>query len=109
MRSVSTKGSPYPRFRRALLTGNLTIIEGAARELPRIDVEDALRILVVMAKQHDARFDRAAARWAARATLERRLDTGASLHVLALARSLPASPDGIGEMLLNALGPSRLP
>jgi hypothetical protein len=95
---VSIKGSPYARFRRALLTGNLQIIEGAAAELPQISLDDALRILVVMAEKSDPRFDRAAARWAARATLERRLDTAAGLHVLALARSLPSSPAGVGEM-----------
>jgi hypothetical protein len=100
---MSIKGSPYPRFRRALLTGNLNVIEAAAAELPAVDLEDALRILVVMAEKRDARFDRAAARWAARAALERRLDTAASMHLLALVQCLPSSPAGVGELLKSAI------
>ena len=35
-------GSPYPRFQRALTTGNLNLIRAAAAELPRVDLGDAL-------------------------------------------------------------------
>jgi hypothetical protein len=33
---MTSQGSPYARFRRALKTRNLTIIRAAAAELPRI-------------------------------------------------------------------------
>ena len=39
---VSIKGGSYARFRRALDTGNLTLVRAAAAELPTINLEDAL-------------------------------------------------------------------
>ena len=63
---VTRQGSAHARFRRALLTKNLTIIDAAAAELGRLDLDDALRVLVVMAEKRDPRFARAAARFAAR-------------------------------------------
>jgi hypothetical protein len=57
---------PYASFRRALLSKNVRLIDAAARELPQISLEDALRILVVLAEKRDERFARAAARFAAK-------------------------------------------
>src|SRR6476646_4672852 len=67
---VSSTGSPYARFRRALATGNLQLVHAAALELPRVDLEDALRICLLMSTADDARYERAAVRWLARASLE---------------------------------------
>ena len=67
---VSTTGSPYARFRRALSTGNLTLVHAAAAELPHVDLQDALRICLLMSERDDARFERAAVRWLARTSLE---------------------------------------
>jgi hypothetical protein len=39
---VTSQGSAYARFRRALKTGNINVIRGAAAELPRVDLGDAL-------------------------------------------------------------------
>jgi hypothetical protein len=36
---VTSDGSPYARFRRALETGNELLVLGAARELPQIALE----------------------------------------------------------------------
>lgn len=99
---MSIKGSSYANFRRALLGGNMTIIESAAAELERIALDDALRILVVMAKTEDARYERAAARWVARVTEERRLPIGASRRLLGLAECLPSAPDAIEPILRRA-------
>ena len=96
---VSIKGSPHARLRRALLTGNMAVIEGAAAELPALDLADALRVLIVMGKVRDPRYERAAARWAARAASERRLSLADSRRVLALVEALPESPDAVGEAL----------
>jgi hypothetical protein len=63
-------GSPHARFRRALLTKNMFLIDVAAKELPQVSLADALRILVVMAEKRDDRYDRAAGRWAQRAADE---------------------------------------
>jgi hypothetical protein len=45
---VTSQGHAYSRSRRALLTKNLRLIDAAARELGRVGLEDALRILVVL-------------------------------------------------------------
>jgi hypothetical protein len=96
---MTAQGSPHARFRRALLTKNMTIIDAAAAELGRLGLEDALRMLVVMAEKGDPRFPAAAARFAARVTLERRLSPSESHRVLGLAESLPASPDAVAMIL----------
>jgi hypothetical protein len=67
---VSSTGSPYARFRRAVATGNLSLVHAAAAELPHVDLQDALRICLLMSAQDDERFERAAVRWLARASLE---------------------------------------
>jgi hypothetical protein len=104
---VTSQGSAYARFRRALLTKNLTLIDAAARELPHVSLEDALRILVVMAGRRDERYERAAARWAARAVSECRLDLAASRRVLALVDVLPDAPDGVAARLRVLVGGAR--
>lgn len=97
---MTSQGHPYSRFRRALLTRNVHLIDAAARELRHIALDDALRILVVLAERRDQRYDRAAARFAARVTTERRLGMAEARYVLALAEALPRSPDAI-ELLLR--------
>jgi hypothetical protein len=52
-----------------------------------------------MAEKQDPRFPRAAARFAARVTTERRLEPPEAHRVLALAEALPEAPDAIGVML----------
>jgi hypothetical protein len=63
---MSIRGSPYARFARALDAGNLTLIRASAAELPRISLEDALRICLVIREHEPQAFDRAARRWLAR-------------------------------------------
>lgn len=96
-------GHAYPRFRRALLTKNLSFVDAAARELQRVDLADALRILVLMAEQRDSRFPRAAARWAARATSELGLDLDQSRRLLALVDALPEAPEVLAEHVRGVL------
>jgi hypothetical protein len=96
---LTSQGHPYSRFRRALLTKNPVLINAAARELEVIALDDALRILVVFAERRDPRFEHAAARFAARVTMERRLAPGEAHQVLALAESLPSSPDTVAQLL----------
>jgi hypothetical protein len=67
---VTSDGSPYRRFQLALRRGNLRMIELAAKELPRVPLGDALIMVVLMERNEDDRFDRAAARWVARLILE---------------------------------------
>jgi hypothetical protein len=67
---VSSQGSAYARFRRALLTGNLFLIRKAAAELPRVNLRDALDICVAIREAEPAGFERAALRWLARYCVE---------------------------------------
>jgi hypothetical protein len=68
---VSSGGSPYARFRRALDTGNLAIVRAAAAELPRVELDDALRVCLLVRDQDQERYEQAAVRWLARFCLER--------------------------------------
>jgi hypothetical protein len=96
---VGNAGSSHARLRQALLTKNLTIIDAAAREVPHVSLEDALRILVVMAEKRDPRYGKAAARWAARLTAERRLGLDDSRRALALVDVLPTAPEAVALLL----------
>jgi len=68
---MTSSGSPYSRFRRALATGNLALVRAAAAELPAVDLADALAICLLMGTRDDERYERAAVRWLARLALER--------------------------------------
>ena len=49
---MTSSGSPYSRFRRALQTGNLALVRAAAAELPAVDLGDALSICLRRAATH---------------------------------------------------------
>ena len=86
---MTSQGSAYSRFQRALATGNIDIVEAAAAELPTIGLDDALAILVLLAQAGDPRFDRAAARWVGRLLTETPTGLGDARFALALVERLP--------------------
>ena len=91
---MSTKGGSYARFRRALDTGNLAIVRAAADELPTINLDDALRICVLLRGADPARYERAVIRWLGRLCLERPNTTITDLRLaLAAFERLPDEPD----------------
>src|ERR1700754_824234 len=94
---MTSDGSPYARFRRALDTGNELLVLNAARELPQIALEDALWICLVLRDGDPGRYDRAAVRWLGRFALEARAATIAALRAAAAARE--ALPSGTGEAM----------
>src|SRR4051812_12944776 len=53
---VTSDGSPYARFRRALAAGNLALVKATAAELPRVDLEDALEVCLLMAREDHPAF-----------------------------------------------------
>ncbi len=63
IRSVTAQGSALTRFRRAVERKSLFNAELAAREMGRLDLEDALSLVLLYARADDPRFDRAATRW----------------------------------------------
>jgi hypothetical protein len=50
-------------FRRALATGNVLMATSAAREVGRLDLDDALGLTLLYRDQDPARYTRAAVRW----------------------------------------------
>jgi hypothetical protein len=88
---MTSDGNPYARFRRALATGNEALVTAAARELPRIALDDALRICLVLRGGDPGRYERAAVRWLGRFALEGREVTIDDLRLAADA--LDALPE----------------
>jgi hypothetical protein len=70
MCSMTSEGSPYARFRRALRIGRLSMVYAAAAELPQVDLDDALAITLLIERQDPERYERAVVRWLARLCLE---------------------------------------
>jgi hypothetical protein len=68
---VTSQGSAYARFQRALKTGNLTLIRNAAGELPHFELSGALVVCLAIRETEPDRFERAALRWLARFCPER--------------------------------------
>ena len=62
---VTSQGSPYARFRRALDSQNATVALATATELDFVSLPDALE-LVLLLVDDPRRFRRAALRWHAR-------------------------------------------
>lgn len=94
---MTSDGNPYARFRRALELGNPTLITATARELPRIALDDALRICLVLRGSDPDRYERAAVRWLGRFALEGR---GVSIEDLrAAAAALAALPHQAPEAM----------
>ena len=98
---VSIKGGAYARFRRALDTGNLTLDTGnltlvrtAAAELPRINLDDALRICLLLRGADPTHFERTVVCWLGRWCLERPDVTLTELRLaLGTFERLPEEPD----------------
>jgi hypothetical protein len=97
---MTSDGSPYTRFKRALTTGNLNLIRAAAAELPRVGLADALEVCLLLRDQDARSFERAAVRWLGRFALEARDVTIETLERAAGAlRAMPQSPDAAMEAL----------
>jgi hypothetical protein len=96
---MTSSGSPYAGFRRALATGNLTIIRAAAAELPRVDLGDALTVCVAIRDAEPDRFERAAVRWSARYAAEHARTIADVLDATEAMAAMPTDPGGA----LNAL------
>jgi pyrroloquinoline quinone (PQQ) biosynthesis protein C len=68
---VRPAGSPYAVFQRALKNGNLWVAEAEARDLPKVSLEDALKLVYLYAEKESPKFDKAALRWLRRYLEER--------------------------------------
>ena len=100
---MTSDGSTYARFRRALDVGNELLVIAAARELPRIALDDALRICLLLRGGDPDRFERAAVLWLGRFALEVK---GVSVADVRLAaEALDALPDQPNEAMERLLRP----
>lgn len=94
---MTSDGNPYARFRRALAVGNPALVTAAARELPWVALDDALRICLVLRGGDPERYERAAVRWLGRFALEGR---GVSIEDLrGAAAALAALPHRPAEAM----------
>lgn len=83
----------YPAFRAALDGRNLKRAIELARDMPPMRLDDALRVLLLMRDQSDARYDAARVRWLGRFALE---GQGTSVEDVQEAADLIASLTGEG-------------
>jgi hypothetical protein len=73
------QGRDYRWFRDALDRGDLPLVKATAAQLPRLNLDDALSIALLVIEHEPANAERAALRWLGRWALESR---GASLAEL---------------------------
>ncbi len=97
----SKYGSANRRLERALADGDLGRAVSASRELPRVGLQDAAKILFLMARNRDRRYAKAtaAARWLSRFAAEVKDVTPERLAQVAdaLADLEHADPDAAGK------------
>jgi aminoglycoside phosphotransferase len=107
---MSIKGSSYAHFRRALAAGHLHLVRQAAAELPRVPLEDALGVVMLIARREPERLERAAVRWLARLALERPQVSAWDLRWGLLAfEALPRDPEGARDALAELCDRHGLP
>jgi hypothetical protein len=94
---VTSQGHPRTIFRRALRTRNLLVAETTAREVGRLDLAEALELVVLVAEVDARRLEAFASRWLRR-LIEERAPTLAELDLaLTALRALP-SPRAVGSL-----------
>jgi hypothetical protein len=106
---VTSDGSPYPRFQRALKTGDLTLIRAAAAELPRVGLRDTLEVCLLLRDHAEEAFDRAAVRWLGRFALEGRGVTLDAIQAAAAALdAMPSHPQASMDALAGLCAEHRV-
>src|SRR3954454_23129802 len=101
MFALTSDGSAYTRFQRALAARNPLLIRTTAADLPKVELGDALAIALVLLDVEPERYGRAAARWHARFCLEvKGVDLAEAGTVLALPGGVAgASQEGAAQAL----------
>jgi hypothetical protein len=85
---VTSQGSAYSQFKRALERRNLLLAWTMAWELPKVSLADALSLLLLALDQQPWRFEAAAPRWHARLCAEARLTLPEAQLALAALQAL---------------------
>lgn len=90
---MTSEGSPYGRFTRAIQRRSLHEAEAAAHELAAISLDDALQLVHLYAERGSPKYERAALRWLARYVTETRPALrDLALVAASLADRAPAHP-----------------
>src|SRR3954454_13742034 len=95
MFALTSDGSAYTRFQRALAARNPLLIRTTAADLPKVELGDALAIALVLLDVEPERYGRAAARWHARFCLEVK---GVDLAEAGADLALLGGPDGASQI-----------
>jgi hypothetical protein len=104
MRSMGAEGSSYGAFKRALRSRNLTLALAEARHLPRINLADALALLLLIRDTAPDTYGRAAGRWLGRYCAETpSVDLDQAALVLGALAALRADDPRPGALALVAL------
>ena len=105
---MGAAGSAYAAFRRALDRRNLTLALAEARDLPAVNLADALELLLLIRDQKPDRYHRAAARWLARYCLEiPDVDLSEAVLAAGALTALAAPEQRVGALALVALAHQR--
>lgn len=98
---VTSQGSTYSQFKRALDRRNFLLAWTLAAELPKVPLADALSLLLLALDQQPWRFEAAATRWHARLCDEARL-TLAEAQLAVSALDALAGPSAVagGQALI---------
>jgi hypothetical protein len=91
---VGNAGSDYGRFRTALNTGSYGPARNLARDLPHVDLSDAIRLTILAADKDPDRYDALALRCLVRLIEERGLSIDRAIWVLQRFREAREGFDG---------------
>jgi hypothetical protein len=100
---VTSQGSVYSQFRRALDRRNFLEAWTLASELPRVPLADALALLLLALDQQPWRFHTVAPRWHSRLCAEARLTIEEAQLALAALQALGGPGAGAGGQALTAI------
>jgi hypothetical protein len=108
---VTSQGSSFMRFRRALDRGNVTEALSAASELQFVGLAEALELTLLLAEGDPDKYERAAVRWHVRFVYEsKNVGIRESQAVLALLAAIPANSlaaTALAELLSRRRGLER--
>jgi hypothetical protein len=104
---MTSSGSAYGRFRRALDNGNLLAARAAATELQHVGLAEALELTLLILAKEPPRFRAAALRWHARYCADTRASLEEATAVLGLLAMLEGRRDRTAASALADLLDNR--
>ncbi|MBA2614398.1 MAG: hypothetical protein H0U90_01240 [Actinobacteria bacterium] len=100
---MTSQGTPYGRFRRALDRRQTTAALSAASELPHVGLADAAELLLLILETDPGRYERAALRFHARYCADTRAGLGEGAAVLGLLAALNGERGAVAARALAEL------